>query len=96
MAVTIDFLKKVVLSNTTTEIREEALGYIIETLEGITVIGDEKVSPNAYLEVMSFLFETPCQKLRAIKALREATGLGLKEAKEAVEKCMELHGVRLK
>jgi hypothetical protein len=33
-------------------------------------------------------------KIAAIKRFREGTGVGLKEAKEAVESMMELHGVK--
>ena len=40
---------------------------------------------NGYLEIVRMLLEAGAQKVQVIKAVRELTGLGLKEAKDLVD-----------
>ncbi len=45
----------------------------------------DPASPGGLSEEVKVLADDPSQKIAAIKLLREQTGLGLKEAKDAVE-----------
>lgn len=88
--VSADFLKQVILADVGYGLREQALDYLInaeevmkelrQTSTGAVVVN---IPGSKYENIKKFVMAG--DKIGAIKALRETTALGLKEAKEIVE-----------
>ena len=85
------FLRKIVLANETSyDLRSEALSLLIktETQDFVSskmgkVVQRFNITPYQYKQIQDLI--SGKQKIDAIKLLREFSGIGLKEAKDAVE-----------
>jgi ribosomal protein L7/L12 len=88
----IEFLKRVVLSNASREIREDALERLLTEVKGARKVGTHEVSVSCFNEIIASLQAK--KKIHAIKAFREETKEGLLESKNAVEAFMAERGYR--
>jgi len=83
----ISFVRTVAISGVDPNMCSDALDLLLEMQSGVRTIGDFRISPSQYMEITNFIHAQ--QKIRAIKALRQATGAGLKDSKEAIDGWME-------
>ena len=81
----VDFIKEVVLSNEVpVGLKEDGLKILLSyASKTVQIVPDIYISLPQYYEIEQCLIGQ--EKISAIKLLRTATGLGLKEAKEAIE-----------
>ncbi len=83
----IDFIRIVATSGINPIICNNALDLLLEIGNTETDIGGIKVSVDNYKNIIKEIKNS--KKIQAIKLLRQVTGLGLKESKDAIDKWME-------
>lgn len=82
----INFLRTVATSGIDPNMCSDALDLLLETQTGASMIGQFRVSPTQYRQIVGFIKDE--KKIMAIKHMRAASGCGLVEAKNAVEDWM--------
>ena len=91
MQTELEFLRWIILESNERHIKEDALDRFekLSRKYGTMKIGPFTVPTETYNEIKSL-----GRRIHAIKALREATGVGFKEAKEVIEEEFDILRIR--
>lgn len=82
----VSFVRTVAISGVDPNMCSDALDLLLEMQSGVKTIGQFRISPLDYMAIVDFMEQG--HRIKAIKKVREITGAGLKDSKDAIDEWM--------